>query len=570
MTHPNALPILFIIGAAILGGSLGARLFQRLRIPQVVGYIVVGLVVGKSGLHLITDVQIHALAPFNYFALGVIGFMIGGELHRNVFKKYGRQFMVILFAEGIGAFAMVGLGVGAFTYLLTGDAANSVAFGLVLGAIASATAPAATVDVLWEYKTRGILTTTVLAIVALDDGLGLVLYSLASSVALHLTGLESGSGLGSLLRALYEIGGAVLLGAVAGTLLSWSLRRVNEYGRTLASIIGLLTLVLGVSLWMDVDVILAAMALGVTMVNLMPQRSREAFNIVERFAPPIYVLFFVLVGARLSIQGLPGWMWGLALTYVVGRTLGKMSGAWFGARWTHSADAIRKYLGLCLFSQAGVAIGLSILAGIRFSGHDLYGGVDMGTVILMVVTATTFLVQIIGPPCVKIAVKKAGEIGLNVTEEDLVKTLTVADAMERSTPAFRVDTPVETILSTVAESNASAYAVLDREGRVAGTLTVEELRTLFADPAMGEWLVAFDLMRPLAETVTGGTSLLEARTKLRQMDVESLPVISEEDGTLLGMIDRRGIQRMISRELLRRHQAAGDSLDGATAEGESA
>ena len=553
--HAGSLPILLIIGAAVLGGSLGAHLFQRLRIPQVMGYIVVGLLVGKSGLKLITDAQIHALGPFNYFALGVIGFMIGGELHRNVFKKYGRQFMVILLAEGIGAFVAVALGVGTIAFFLTGNASSSVALGLVLGAIASATAPAATVDVLWEYKTRGILTTTVLAIVALDDGLGLILYSLASSVALQLTGLDTSSGITSLLHAVYEIVGAVGLGAVAGYLLSQALRRINEHGRTLASIIGLLTLVLGLALWMDVDVILAAMALGVALVNLVPQRSREAFKIVERFAPPIYVLFFVLVGARLSIRGLSAWMWGLALTYVIGRTLGKMSGAWLGARWTRSADAIRKYLGLCLFSQAGVAIGLSILASIRFSGYAL-NGADMGAVILTVVTATTFLVQIIGPPCVKVAVKKAGEIGLNVTEEDLVETLTVADAVDESAPSFRVDTPVRDILATVAESSVTAYPVLDQNDKVVGLVTLEDMRTLFADPAMGAWLVAFDLMRPVTDTVTAKTSILDARARMRHLDMESLPVVAADTGKLVGMIDRRGIQRMISRELLRRQKAA--------------
>ncbi len=552
------LPILLVIGGAVLGGSLGARLFQRLRIPQVVGYIVVGLLLGKSGLHLITDRQLDALSSFNYFALGVIGFMIGGELHRRVFKKHGRQLLVILLAEGMGAFLLVSGAVSALTYAITGNVETSVAFGLILGAISSATAPAATVDVLWEHKTKGILTTTVLAIVALDDGLGLLLYSLASTVAMRLTGIESGSAMISLLRVCYEIGGAVLLGMGTGVILSLSVRRITDQGRTLASIVGLLTFVLGAALWMDVDIILAAMALGVTVVNMLPHRSRETFNVMERFAPPIYVLFFVLVGARLSIGGLPMWMWSLALVYVAGRSVGKISGAWLGARWTGAAASVRRYLGLCLFSQAGVAIGLSILASMRFAGHDL-NGMDMGSVILMVITATTFLVQIIGPPCVKTAVDKAGEIGLNVTEEDLIRDFTVGAAADTSAPVFRVDTPATQVLQTVSDTTSWVFPIVNRDEELVGILSLHELRSFFADPSMGEWLVAFDFMVPAPDSVTEDTPLAVALAKMKQLRVEYLPVVSSDaDRHVVGIIENLGIQRTISRELLRRRQAAGE------------
>jgi len=276
------IPILLIIGCAVLGGSIGAQVFQWLRIPQVVGYIAIGLLVGKTGFGLINDSHIQSLMPFNFFALGVIGFMIGGELHISIFRKYGQQFLTILLSEGLGAFLVVGVAVGGATYWLTGSVAGSFSLGMVLGAIASATAPAATVDVLWEYKTRGILTTTVLAIVALDDGLALVLYSIASSVAMRLIGTQANSLASGLLHTLYELGGAALLGAAAGGLLTVLLRRVRDHEKMLAFIIGMLTVVLGVALFVEVDVILAAMALGMTLVNLAPHRSREAFEIVEQ------------------------------------------------------------------------------------------------------------------------------------------------------------------------------------------------------------------------------------------------------------------------------------------------
>ncbi|UCC95902.1 MAG: cation:proton antiporter, partial [Candidatus Omnitrophota bacterium] len=161
------LNFLFLLGLALFGGTIGGRLFQKMRIPQVVGYIAIGIVIGESGLKLIGHDIIQTLQPFNYFALGLIGFMIGGELKKEIIVKYGKQFINILLSEGLAAFLAVSFFVGIVGTFLFGDWRFSWALGLLLGAIASATAPAATTQVLREYKTRGPLTRTVLGIVAL-------------------------------------------------------------------------------------------------------------------------------------------------------------------------------------------------------------------------------------------------------------------------------------------------------------------------------------------------------------------------------------------------------------------
>ncbi len=552
-------PILLIIGGAVFAGGVGARIFQWLRIPQVVGYIAIGLLLGKPGLGVINDEQIRALMPFNFFALGVIGFNIGGELHRKVFQQYGVQFIKILLSEGMTAFLFTSVLVTGAAYGVAGDLSEAAALGIVLGAIASATAPAATVDVLWEYKTRGILTTTVLAIVALDDGLALLLYSLASSVAMRLMGENTIAWGGGMLHTLYELGGALLLGGFAGALLSFLLRRIRDHEKMLTFIIGMLTLVLGVALLAELDVILAAMTLGMTLVNLSPHRSREAFQIVERFSPPIYVLFFVFVGARLSVRGMSAWMWGMAAAYVAGRTAGKMLGAYAGARWARAADVVRKYLGLCLFSQAGVAIGLAILAGIRFHPYA-FGGMTMGDAIVLIVTATTFLVQIIGPPCVKLAVTKAEEVGLDVTEEDLVQTYIVRDAMSRAAPTFDVRTPVLDVLRGAAQSDAMSFPVLDDHQRLAGIITMEDLKKCLLDLDMGAWLVAFDIMRPAPDAVGEDAPLADALEQMTQIGVDYLPVVtSGEEKRYVGMLERQAVNRMISLEVVRRRQQAEES-----------
>jgi len=552
--HVSHIPVLLLIGSAILAGTVGGRLFQFLRVPQVVGYIIIGVVVGKSGFQLVNDDTLKALLPLNLLALGIIGFLIGGELRLSVFRKYGRKLMVILLAEGIVTAVMVGALVTSITFVATAKAADSIAFGLLLGAIASATAPAATVDVLWEYRTRGILTTTVLAIVALDDGLALLLYSVASSIASLLTGTGETSMVSGLVGTGVAIGGSIVLGAGAGVLLNRLVRSIHDHGKHLTFIIGVLTLVLGLATMLDLDVILAALALGATLVNLAPNRTRETFEIAERFAQPIYVLFFVFVGARLSIRGLSGLLWGLAGAYVLGRSAGKFLGAYLGARWAKASDSVRKYLGFCLFSQAGVAIGLAILAELRF-GEQQLGAVAMGDAIVMIVTATTFIVQLVGPPCVKLAVTRAGERGLNVTEQDLLNTLKVGDVMDAGVPGFPKDARVADIMRMIADTEAMYYAVLGERKKVLGTISIDSLKQCLADVGMGAWLVAADLMEPVTEAVCSETPLADAVQRLREAGLEAVPALDVEGG-YKGMLELRTCERRISREVWRRRQLA--------------
>ena len=170
------LNILLLLGLALFGGTVGGRIFQKFRIPQVVGYIIIGILIGQSGIKMVDESIIEALRPFNYFALGLIGFMVGGELKKEIFAKYGKDFLYILLCEGLAPFLLVSISVGILGTVMFGSGPFVWALALLLGAIASATDPATTTSVLKEYKTRGPLTTTILGIVALDDGLALFLF----------------------------------------------------------------------------------------------------------------------------------------------------------------------------------------------------------------------------------------------------------------------------------------------------------------------------------------------------------------------------------------------------------
>lgn len=542
--------LLFLLGLALFGGTIGGRLFQQLKIPQVVGYITIGIIIGQTGFKIVNADILQALEPFNYLALGLIGFMIGGELKKQVFVKYGKQFMVILLFEGMFAFFAVTILVGIIaSFFLAPNIAWALA--LLLGAIASATAPAATTDVLWEFKTKGPLTTTVLGIVALDDGLALMLFAIATSVAGALTGQQAENWL-TFVKPVYEILASMLIGAISGFILSKLLRRFTEEDRVLAFAVGMVLIVLGITITLDLDMLLAAMTLGAMATNFAPRKSQDVFKIVSRITPPIYVLFFVLVGAKLNVGNMPLYMLILVVVYLLGRTGGKMLGAYWGAALSHAPRSVQNYLPYCLFSQAGVAIGLSILAGQRFTG-------EIGNSIVLIITGTTFVVQLLGPPFVKFAVQKAGEVGLNITEEDLMKTIKVQDIMDKTVPQIAEETPLAEVLQIFSAHENLYYPVINQHGALSGILTVDAIKNTLMMSDLNQFLLAHDLMETIPATAHPNTPMLEVKDLIKRYKLDYLPVVAE-DKTIAGFLEARAIERLISRkflELQRKSEALG-------------
>ncbi|MHC4747248.1 MAG: cation:proton antiporter domain-containing protein [Planctomycetota bacterium] len=552
----EGLNVVFLIGIAIFVGTFGARLFQKAHIPQVVGCIVIGILLGGDVLGVISDETVELLRPFTMFALGIIGFMIGGELRGDVFKKYGKQFFVILFSQGFGAFLLVSAGSSLVSWFITGNLRLSVAIGLVLGAIASATAPAATVNVLWEYKTRGPLTAAILAIVALDDALALLLYRGASMGAEVLVGTGHGSILRAVLLLLGEIFGAIFLGFLAGVVLYYLLKFVRAEDKILGFSISSLLLVVGVSEIGGFDPILPAMVFGITTANLLPRQSKGIFELIKKFSPPIYVSFFVLAGAHMRFDKIAGWVLVMIFVYVLLRAAGKVLGSWFGAKYCGSPLVVRKYLGICLLPQAGVAIGLVILASGQFES-------SLGHEIIMVVMMATFLMEIVGPMLVKVGVKGAGEVGLNITEEDLIKTYKVGDVMEREPTSIAEDLPLHQILEVFSTSDSVYYPVIDSGSQIKGKITIAGIKEMFANQDVAGWLLACDVAEPVIDKTTSEKPLEEVVELMKRYDLEHIPVVADEESNkLVGVIDYRRVLRNISAEVLHRRKQADEMALG--------
>jgi Kef-type K+ transport system membrane component KefB/predicted transcriptional regulator len=549
--YSEKLNILFIIGAAIFAGAVSAKIFRRFRIPQVVGCVAIGLIIGPV-LGIIPYEAVQVFDPINLFALGVIGFLVGSELKREIFIKFGKQVPVVLLFEGVTAFLVV----GALTFLAMlyfSDWQTALAVGVVFAAICSATDPASTIAVLWEYKARGPLTAMLTAIVTLDDALALTLYAISISVVSIITGHQEAGLFITFVNTIYEIFGALALGAIAGIVLSGLLKRISDPEKMLAFVLSTVLIILGLAIYLKIDIILAAMALGATLVNIRPKLAQSALVELHKFFAPIYILFFVLVGARVNFAHVNKEIWILVTAYVLGSIGGKTLGAYLGGVFSHAVKTVRDYLGFCLYPQGGIAVALLIVASHRF-------GSDISGLMLLVVIIGAFILQVIGPIGVKYGGGKAGELGLNVTEEDLIKSYKVSNVMETDVPVIAAGDSLNDVLRTVSSTSHPCYCVVDNSRKVVGVVTLEGIRNIFVAGELNEWLVALDITEPAVEVVTPDMALSKAVELMKHNGIEYVPVVvSQQNREYAGVLDSRAMHRYLSAEVLSKQREA-DSM----------
>lgn len=538
--------ILCLIGFALFFGTIGGRLFQKLHIPQVVGYIIIGIIIGESGLKFISQETVSNMDPFNFFALGLIGFSIGGELKFNILKKYGKQFTWILFFEALVAFFVVGVLMFSIVFFLTKNVVYATALGLLFGSISSATAAAGTTDVLWEYKAKGPMTSILLGIVALDDVLALFLFAISASIISSLQG-SSGNEVSlwaNIVTPIIEIGGAVVIGVLAGYILSYLVRHYQDAERVLSFSIGAILAALGISGILKFDTIMTCMIMGFVLTNTAGKSADAMFSQINKFTPPIYVVFFVLVGAKLNISqfGREPIILLLLVLYLGGRTLGKMVGSTLGAILGNAGPKIVRYLPFTLFSQSGVAIGLSILAAQRFPG-------EIGNNILIVVTASTFIVQILGPFFLKYAIENAGEAGLNITEDDIIAKSCAGDFIRSKACCLQCEDNLKTILKVFSENDDLFYPVVTQNEKIVGVVSVNEIKDTLMYSEISDLLAAIDLMGSFGSPVLPNTPMKEVIDILHRTQSDFVAVI-DQDGKFCGLIEQYSIQRQLSTKLL--------------------
>ncbi len=399
--------ITFSIALLLAAGLLGGKICQRLHLPSVTGYIVAGLLLGPSVSNYINEESIgHSLDHFTKIALMLIAFGIGEHIEVKKLKSHTRSLVWIGICETTAAFIFVSLAIYATIAIINFEVPSwgirdYIALSLLLGAVGVATAPAATLLVIRELKAKGPLTSTLMAIVAIDDGLAIMIFGLVVTFCHQLVGNTDTGLLFSVIIGILEIGGSLVLGALTGICLIYVLGKLKQPGELMTAGLATLLLCSETAIYFHLSPLLAGMTAGFVLVNKV-ERDVRLFRALNSFEPPIYVLFFTLAGSHLNITSLMT-AGIIGIIYFLARIMGKIAGVALGARIAGSTPTVRRYLGFALLPQAGVAIGLIFLLS---SDPSL---VIYTSIITPVVLAGVFLSELIGPISARYSLTKAGE-----------------------------------------------------------------------------------------------------------------------------------------------------------------
>ena len=397
---------LLSLSVAVLAGLLMTRVAKPLKLPSVTAYLVAGVLIGPyclgllgiEGLGFPTQEAVDSLSLISEVALGFIAFSIGSEFRVSELKHTGKQAFVIGVLQALAATFLIDIALVAIALVTNGKL--TIAQAITLGAIGTATAPAATLMVVRQYHAKGEVTSTLLPVVAMDDAVGLMLFSISLAISQALASNAALTVTSMLLQPLLEIVLSLAVGAGIGLLIALAMRffhsKVNRISVAVAAV--LLGSALA-SIW-NLSSLLLCMAIGAILVNLRKDAD-ELLEITDAWTPPLFMLFFVLSGAELDLAVVPT-VGLLGVVYMVARSLGKYFGSFLGATIAKSSPNIRKYLGLTLLPQAGVAIGMAQVA--------LNALPEYGAQIQAVVLSATLIYELIGPVITKLALTAAGEI----------------------------------------------------------------------------------------------------------------------------------------------------------------
>jgi len=407
--------VLLSIAIAVIIGLLMTRIAKPLGLPAVTAYLVTGVLIGPyclgrlgiEGLGFNTMEAVEALSLTSQVALGFIAFSIGNEFRLSSLKRTGRQATIVGIAQGLVAAVFVDVALIVLHFVLGGDKL-SIPAAITLGAIATATAPAATLMVVRQYKAKGKLTDILLPVVALDDAVGLVVFAVSFGVA---KAMSSGAFdlVSIIVEPLIEIALSLGLGALMGKILTELEKLFNSNSNRLSLTIGFVVLTVALSMLrfdlggvhIGFSSLLVCMMMGTIFCNICPL-SGELMQRSERWTAPLYVLFFVLSGAELELSVFSDIaVVGIGVVYILFRSLGKIVGAYGSCKAAGCDDSVTKYLGITLLPQAGVALGMCLTAA------EL--GAD-GVIIRNIILFSVLVYELVGPAMTKNALMKAGDI----------------------------------------------------------------------------------------------------------------------------------------------------------------
>ncbi|MBQ7930253.1 MAG: cation:proton antiporter [Clostridia bacterium] len=406
--------VLLSLSIAMLAGLMMSRLTKRFNLPAVTAYLVAGILIGPyclgrlgiEGLGFISTENVESFSLISNVALGFIAFSMGSEFHLEELKKTGRQATVIAIFQAVVATLFVDIALIALHFVIPEKLPLSCA--ITLGAIATATAPAATLMVVKQYKAEGPLTKILLPIVALDDVVGLIVFAISFGIA---KALELGQVdlVSVLVNPIIEVAASIILGSVIGFLFHFTEQFFHSRSKRMSISVTYVFLAVALSMLhfelgpvtIGFSSLLVCMMMGTIFCNLC-DFADELMDRMDRWTGPIMVLFFVISGAELQFSVFADWAIILVgVVYIIARSAGKIMGASISSRFMKCTPTIQKYLGITLLPQAGVCLGMSLTA--------LSLGAP-GVIIRNISLFAVLIYELVGPLLTRIALEKAGEI----------------------------------------------------------------------------------------------------------------------------------------------------------------
>ncbi len=388
-----SLSIIFLTGWGM------SKLIKKLKLPTVTGNLILGIIIGQEVLDLISSEILDASSFISNIVLGIIAFSIGQNFSLQKFREIGKTVLIISLCEAIGAWLIV-------TFVFSALLKFPFHVAILFGSIASATAPAATVIIIKEYQARGPFSNILIGVVALDDAWCLIIFAfshaLSRSIGAHI--IENDFFIKVIIKVIIEIGGALIFGGGCAFVLNYFSKYIKTSGELQIYTFGFILLAVGVALALHISVLLSAMFLGAFVVNIEKHFEEKGFfDALKALEPMFYMLFFILAGANLSISLLKD-IGLIGIIYFITRIIGKFAGSYTGAILARAPSTIKKYIGLGLIPQAGVALGVALVVKGEFP--------EIGKLIFNTIITTTIIYELIGPIFTKIGLQKAGEINL--------------------------------------------------------------------------------------------------------------------------------------------------------------
>ena len=377
-----------LLGCAFLAGLAADAIGRRTHLPRVTMVLIIGFVVGPSCFGLLPEHYYGMFENASSIALTMVGFLLGERLIHSIRGGEGRAVLWISIATVVVTATVVFLGLWAVGVPLSA--------ALLLAGIATATAPAATVDVVRQTGAKGKFADLLLGVVAVDDAWGLLGFSLLMAAARMAVGDADSAWLPAL-EGLWELGGAILIGGLLGLCMAFLTGRVSKGEPTLLEALGFVFLSCGIAIAAEVSFILTAMVMG-AFVAVFAKHHERAFHSIEHIELPFMILFFLLAGASLEVEAIQAIGW-IGITYAALRMAGRILGGWWGGQLAGASDSTKWRIGLGMMPQAGVALGMALLAEHKFP--------ESGELILQITIGSTVFFELVGPLLTRFALTRS-------------------------------------------------------------------------------------------------------------------------------------------------------------------